>query len=78
MPNQDMLIYRLIQPYDKETILKGQNAYYDEGSCEILALNRAYAVRELNRYGIRVLQFLVTPDSSICGEWVLIEEEELV
>lgn len=73
--NQDMIIYRLIQPQDKDSILKGQNAYYDEYSCEILALNRACAVRELNRHGIRVLQFIVTPDSPIIGGWVLIEEE---
>jgi hypothetical protein len=63
-----------MQPYDKD--LKGKNAIFQEGEAEVWAIDRYCALKELNKHGYRVLQFLIAPDSLSCGEWVLVEEIE--
>ena len=71
MIEQDMIIFRHVLPYDE--ILKGKDAVWNEGDQEVYASSRYLALRELNKQGYRVLQFLIDDNSVLCGEWVLVE-----
>jgi len=72
MVEQDMIIFRHVMPYDK--ILNNKDALYDKDVDEVYASARYLALRELNKHGFRVLQFIVTEDSLVTGEWVLVEK----
>ena len=74
MIEQDMIIFRLVMPYDK--VLKDKDAFYDKNVDEVYASARYLALRELNKHGFKVLQFIVTKDSYITGEWVLVERNK--
>ena len=75
MINQDLMIYRKIMPYDiiLENKINEWNAIWDEENNEVISSDRWSALKEFNKQGYRVLQFLLDKND-IYTEWVLVEK----
>jgi hypothetical protein len=71
---QDLMILKFVMPYDK--ILNDKDAFWDEDNHEMFSSERYLALREFNKRGYRVLQFVPNRNNrnSIESEWVLVEK----
>jgi len=74
MIEQDMMILQFVMPYDE--ILKDENAYWEEDTQTMYSSERYLALREFNKHGFRVLQFVPNRYENHKAEWVLVEKYE--
>jgi len=74
MIEQDIIILQFVMPYDK--ILKDENAYWEEDTQTMYSSERYLALREFNKHGFRVLQFVPNRYEDHKAEWVLVEKYE--
>jgi hypothetical protein len=69
---QELMILKFVAPYDE--ILKGKGAFWDEDNDEMYAFDRYLALREFNKQGYRVLQFVPNRCEDSASEWALVEK----
>ena len=72
MITQEMMILKFVMPYDE--ILNDKLAFWDEDNDEMYSSERYLALREFNKHGYRVLQFIPNRYENPRVEWVLVEK----
>lgn len=70
-----MMILHFVAPYD--TILNNEDAYWDADNNEMYSSDRYLALREFNKHGYRVLQFVSNRYAGSRSEWVLVERSDI-
>lgn len=69
---QDLMILKFVAPYD--AILNNKDVFWDEDNNEMYSSDRYLALREFNKNGYRVLQFVPNRYDNSTSEWVLVEK----
>ena len=72
MIEQELMILKFVASDDK--ILKDKEAFWDKNNDEMYSSDRYLALREFNKQGYRVLQFVPNRYENPTSEWVLVEK----